>query len=68
VNRATARFILRFGIAESKGCAPPCHDVNDDADPAVDFVNFLGTPISRLAFAFSRLLLPSLLPFYASLR
>jgi hypothetical protein len=28
VNRAIARFILRFGGAESKGCAPACHDVS----------------------------------------
>jgi len=28
VNRAIARFILRFGGAESKGCAPARHDAS----------------------------------------
>jgi hypothetical protein len=28
VNRPTGRFILRFGSAESKGCAPACQDVD----------------------------------------
>jgi hypothetical protein len=31
VNRATARFILRFHSAGSKGCAPACPDVNFSA-------------------------------------
>ena len=28
VNRPAGRFILRFGGAESKGCAPACHNVS----------------------------------------
>src|SRR5271168_3621025 len=38
VNRAAARFILRFGSAESKGCAPACHDVSSADPQAFEFV------------------------------
>src|SRR5277367_2706212 len=35
VNRPAGRFILRFGGAESKGCAPARHGVSISADMVV---------------------------------
>src|SRR5271168_2115713 len=56
VNRPAGRFILRFGGAESKGCAPARHGVSISADMVVGVApaatNFSWAPLTRLTIGF----------------